>query len=547
MSTVNSSSPDTIGSVVGSITVDSPSRALFSFAPTAAPLGLPLLPDDEIMKLVVSRYVNAFHENFPVAVRFEVLREFSSAEMPDFLCYGIQFYTMWYAQDLPDTLGPELYVTMLRALFERIQTTLLPALNATLAGYDAAFPPGAENAPGPLAAAYRVQRDSYKRTAVAVVITMMHLLVTVNTMRTTMEARPFANYKALLKLCVRAARAAKLNREDIYGVPIEEDGRSILLLERVRRAWWVLVINDRQIAAMEHGLPEIHLSECQGVGMFLSEGQYERAASAESRETTGSLPILPAIPVNLRTSAAPNGIVDPLMAYVRLWTFFDRILHHRCAFEKPYLDTPERLAIQADLDGWYDELPELFRSMETHALASLSIGKAVGLSSKVLGFAAYAYLTYHTAQVLLSSPSEEEVWSTGISTDWMTSPAFVTCQTYAARATTLLSHTLNLPERIDLLCAPFFQYGVVRCGLIHHQFLRSALAAGTQSLGDVSLVRDAAIQLRIHRAALVAGQMGGVRSGVVGHEEGGFTHWLAVWQRMVEEPSGQIIDSLMDI
>jgi hypothetical protein len=61
---------------------------------------------------------------------------------------------------------------------------------------------------------------------------------------------------------------------------------------------------------------------------------------------------------------------------------------------------------------------------------------------------------YHSAQVLLSCPSEQVVWSTTPDLDWLSCPAFLAAQEHAIRATALLSQLVASGTKISQLSAP---------------------------------------------------------------------------------------------
>jgi hypothetical protein len=66
----------------------------------------------------------------------------------------------------------------------------------------------------------------------------------------------------------------------------------------------------------------------------------------------------------------------------------------------------------------------------------------------------YMLLMYHSAQVLLSCPSEQVVWSAMPDLDWLSSPAFLVAQEHAIRATALLAQLVESGTKITQLSAP---------------------------------------------------------------------------------------------
>lgn len=168
-----------------------------------------------------------------------------------------------------------------------------------LRGYDALFvddnpsmQPGDEEL-------NNARKEEYKENAVYVVICLLHLLsVAINFKNPTLV--PFSDYKAMLQLAVKTSRAARLNCEDIYGYKSQVPGRRrqkhSRLLERARRAWWVLMLMDRHLAIMFDTEPEIKLEECAEIGLHISDGAYEHikrmqeiAEAGEKQSSPGSV------------------------------------------------------------------------------------------------------------------------------------------------------------------------------------------------------------------------------------------------------------------
>lgn len=138
---------------------------------------------------------------------------------------------------------------------------------------------------------------------------------------------------------------------------------------------------------------------------------------------------------------------------------------------------------------------------------------------------------------MLSMPNERELWSNEICFDWFSSSAYLLSQEHAIRATFVLQQLLEIGARREQFAAPFFQFCVVRTGLVHFKYLCGAETAdiGDRGEGFNDLLSQANGQLAIHTAALQAGQFGVLL-------DGEFTFWYKVWRFLVEE-RGQVVGS----
>ncbi|KAI9022060.1 hypothetical protein DFJ74DRAFT_671455 [Hyaloraphidium curvatum] len=462
---------------------------------------VPALPDGGTsLGLVFTSYLRLY-VSFPQLIRSELLAEIDAGVLPDYVFYSVAFWALWWDKELGRTLGPELHRALLRAAFDRVQLTLMPALEATLQGYDNLFPLGTDWGP---------RADEYKRTAVYVVASLAHLLSVASSFSSP-TADPFSDFRTVLTLAVRTARAAALNREDLYGGG--RGRRAPALLERARRSWWILALMDRQLAIMYHGEPLIALDESAGMGLHTTDQLYEASKAAPLEEVKTEPPPTPApaarppaspfqppaapimgrrgstissptsavaaselahlypfsgasaamlsavlrsatvtgphsptsaspprtedrtrIPWQLTTSLDRTGVFDPVAAYVRVTSFCERAVRHRRLHPAaPYADSPARHGLLAEMASWWEELPPMIKNLDTRVLRLHGFTRDAEWDREdgMMGHLAYPLMMFHSAQVLLSSPGEGELWSSEVSYEWLASPAFLIVRSIA--------------------------------------------------------------------------------------------------------------------
>jgi hypothetical protein len=130
-----------------------------------------------------------------------------------------------------------------------------------------------------------------------------------------------------------------------------------------------------------------------------------------------------------------------------------------------------------------------------------------GPKRAAVGFHAYVQMMFHCALASLSSPSDAKLLHpTEVDEEWLSSRTFVEAQEHAIRATNLIRFLATGPSTIPQIGLPFFQFAVLRTGLVHWAFFRSAsLVMGGFSL-DRRLFEEAWESMRVHAAILRKGQ-----------------------------------------
>lgn len=132
---------------------------------------------------------------------------------------------------------------------------------------------------------------------------------------------------------------------------------------------------------------------------------------------------------------------------------------------------------------------------------------------------------FHTLYVLVCSPFNIVDPDEG----YTESTAFVLAQEHALRATAWLKFLLDLPANTEF-ASGFFQFCILRTGLVHVSFLRALAGRHPGS----SLVAEAQRHIRIHTLAFVAAQRGHewrkIGAGEMSREETRHLH-LTYWYR----------------
>jgi hypothetical protein len=241
---------------------------------------------------------------------------------------------------------------------------------------------------------------------------------------------------------------------------------------------------------------------------------------------------------DLQSSYDADGLFSPPGSYTRLIVLMERVMTHRRANARPYLESKQRDAIKNDLDGWFRELPPAFQTMDLKALATPDwrITETSPEEERLVGLSAAVMLIFHMVHVMLSSPSDLDMWSPSVPFDWIGAPAFLVCQEHAIRATALLRAVTHLSVKLDALAAIFFQFCCVRTGLVHHKYMLAAqaarvnvLAAGGQTESYYEpLIEQAAQQISIHTLTLEMGQQPNFSDGMTR-----WSYWYSVWRTFV--------------
>lgn len=397
------------------------------------------LPDANLVNTIVSSYC-AIYMHLPITIRSEALAELTMGAMPDYLAYSILFWSSWYSNNLPEIMGRAQHRQIVSLLFNRVQMAIKPALEAVLAGYDAFFgnPDMDVTLDVPLWPSEREQRrDVFNSMAVSVVLSLIHVCDVALVFKTA-TGDPFTDLDAVLSLAIRAARAGRLNHERVYGSYERRHGMVSPLLERARRAWWMLVLMDRQVAIMYDRETQISMDNCRGIRVYQAEGEYEERRalpeptfdspgfgsapppppemiammqamaaagppdlshlypftqasnhlvstvlkSSNGQATTGAQPLElsgnPARPLfdhpQLGSSYAPDGVISPSRGVLRLFILANRVAEYRRKHARPYLDTPERKELAKALEEWFDELPAAIKGVDTMVLRNPEFG-----------------------------------------------------------------------------------------------------------------------------------------------------------------------------
>lgn len=267
-----------------------------------------VIPDDATVNGVFREYLYSLYVMFPISVRSEILAEVAANSLPDYFVYTILFFTLWWNRESEDLIERSVSLSsMVRWIFDRVQTTLLPALERTLCGYDALFGNTQH-----VTAEDEASKEEYKRNAVYVIMSLLHLLAVAINFRNP-GVVPFSDYKLMLQLAVRTARAARLNCQDIYcenwASLLETRACPPLLLERARRAWWSLTTIDRHLSIMYDDEPEIQVEECTTMELGINDLQYEhmkRTTQAGGGPSVAGKPLFAAVPARSTTTPEPS-------------------------------------------------------------------------------------------------------------------------------------------------------------------------------------------------------------------------------------------------
>lgn len=155
----------------------------------------------------------------------------------------------------------------------------------------------------------------------------------------------------------------------------------------------------------------------------------------------------------------PASRFDPVKNYVRLVSAIERTTEHRRSSPLPYWNPGDRTEINAELDSLFDSLPSAIRDLDLMSLRAPQTDSTASDRSSadvrhVLLNVIYFLLMWHTAKVLLASPSEESIWSGHVDVEWLSTPAFLEAQEHAIRATGLLRGVLSAGSKIEQLSAP---------------------------------------------------------------------------------------------
>lgn len=289
-----------------------------------------LLPDEVVLNLIVRNYVARMWLMAPHALRPELLMELDTPGIiPDYGLFSLMFWTARFDPQLAEQIGQHRRDNVLKALYERSVQALLPAIELTLAGYDAmvgddrGFDPAtvgsnggggytsaagqASTSMGAGAPRPRSPREFFARTVVWVLLSLVYMIGVAMAIPAPDETL-FRNFRSMVRLAVRVAKMAKISREHLYTLPGLSNSSAIVgtpapgannpggapqfspLLERARRAFWGFAIYDNQHAVMHGQDPEIpweNLDEST-LSSTVSEGELMYGLQALVRVSTSS-------------------------------------------------------------------------------------------------------------------------------------------------------------------------------------------------------------------------------------------------------------------
>lgn len=505
------------------------------------------LPPQELLNYLMSVYMHQLYPTNPLTIKPELLRELATpGEVPDFYIASI---ALWAARWDPRVAfmvarEPELSLVF-RSLYSRLKASLLPALDFVLMG--------------PEAVRGRTERKRYFRTATRVLLALFHLAGIAVTYPTKTEGT-FESFQSAVGMALAVVKAAKLQAERLYGsyVPaisaLHSGEYYSADVERFRRAWWAFVAFDYMQSTMYNRDPVLPWADpgqlrppkssdedFEAVKQFLLDGS--DATDDWSPESTSDPTFAshqwPFISAGNLSVAQPTLLLDdvfltaPLQSAIingklvfyfvalRLAQLGSLVAKYRRMVPKPYLDRPGRAHLGAQVEHCLSELPQFLITDLPEKLDAIKhlLGTDLGVAP-VHG--AHYMLFYLGIMCLLNSPAEACLWNGEMDTDWLESPAFLRAQEYAVKATEILTPLVEAPGTAPQMCLPFFQYCVIRTGVMHLAFLRAAQLAGKMDSQQAAVARA---QIAIHTAALRKAQGG------LGAEQKSW--WFEAWSSVV--------------
>lgn len=522
------------------------------------------LPDASMLNLFMNRYLHSLYMSLPLTIRSEVCVELARGILPDFAAYSIMFWTLWFDRELAEQVGPQ-HPQLLRQLFHRVEVAIRPAIESTLAG--CADSKSDEDVPDWVVDAAGRKRREYRYLAASVCMSMLHLINVALAFRDPTE-EPYSDVRRLLELTIRVAKTAKLNSARFYRKP---GGRSCAVSERARRAWWSLAIGDIQIAIMTGTQPKMRADESLEVGMQMAEPEFEEQkktveadlvlplAEQSSPEMNEGSPEAALVFSNvLNNSFRPDGSLSHPHHHVRLFFLIAQAVEYRKSHKDVSSAGPGRDAILTNLERWFADLPKEAQALDLGRLPPETLYDADQVISinndpstvggdltQILATLLYTLVVYHTAHVILASPGGDlnETCLTGNteSIDWLRTPSFLVCQEHAIRATRLLQRFMGAGNA-GHVAKPFFQYCVVRTGLVHLNYYKEmSLVADAAQL---PLLSAASAQIEVHSAILYLGQAQTAPIG--GEEDSGQpsqsrSHWYKVWLEALGNVPGSVV------
>jgi hypothetical protein len=235
------------------------------------------------------------------------------------------------------------------------------------------------------------------------------------------------------------------------------------------------------------------------------------------------------LPDVLTTSMKADGTISLPHAHVRMFFLLAEAVDYRRTHPDVSGSTFERELVSARLEQWFSELPADVQALDLGLIGPDRMGEPDGVSGfsdldQIMATVLYTLVLYHTAHVVLATPAMGNFPS---SPAWLATEDFVICHEHAMRATRLLQRFLDAGNA-GHVCKPFFQYCVVRTGLVHLDFLYHQQMSSGQSPLQALTADD------IHTAILYLGQTPGSGAGGIAIAEGAAeletkSHWFRVW------------------
>lgn len=522
--------------------------------PPLAPAGPvqtgPPLPPQELLNYLVSIYISELYPLSPLTIKSELLRELTTpGEAPDFYVGSMVLGAWCWHAHAKVLAGNEQHRTaFFHSLHSRLMISLRPVCDHVFGG------PYLKD--GRL-----VVEKSYFRTAVRILITLFNLAA-MSVIYPAKSEGTFEAFRSSLNMALAVVNAAQLRRERLYGhrlhprhrLPWRGDHFSPEI-ERFRRTYWAFVAADYAQSAIYQrdpilpwlGPEEIRPPEDSDEAYeAVKQAMLEKDAvldavcdtiraeesSAGDRDpmplqwpfATGDGVPTPLsqhasddiiLTAPLRTAVMDGKLIYPLVN-VRLAQLASLVAKYRRTVSRPFLDRPGLLHLEAQLEHCISELP--------HDLIA-SMADRLDAVKPLLGTdrARDSCIQYLGIMCLLHSPAESSLWNSELDPVWLQSTAFVRAQESAVKTTEILTPLVEAQGTAPHMCLPFFQYCVIRTGLMHLAFLKAAERAGQS---DSQQAAEARAHIAIHSAALRKAQLG------IGAERKSW--WFEAWSSVAE-------------
>lgn len=260
-----------------------------------------ILPEAEVLNYLMKTYLEQVYPTTPVSIKPQLIEELQAGVLPDYFLLSIYFWVTRWDPALVDLIGPVRRAVLMKELFERLTTSLLPALEIALTGYDIMVSPEL-----PVDFTETVQRDrfDYIRTAVFAQMSLFHLLgVAAAYPRNPNDpAGTFANFTVIQALMLQIFNVSRMLDWKRYGRKIPAliaPGSPVagvlhnrpyfsVWLERAKRAWWGLVNFDNVNAVMYSVDPVISWEDCRKVLAVMTDEEFMAARKIADEASAAS-------------------------------------------------------------------------------------------------------------------------------------------------------------------------------------------------------------------------------------------------------------------